>query len=224
MSDDPIKDLIIAAHSGDPNAQYLLGRHLEFTPGLEKSHAGLRGIVSYEFAEPYEGAASWYLKAAEQGDSRAQYSIGYCYAQGKGVFYDPNQAMQWYEKASDQGEDEAQSAIGLFYYQGVTVTKDACLAVDWWKKAAGFGNINAMCNLGYCHEKGIGTAKDPASAYAYYWLSAPSHETPRKHLTRFEACIAPHIVAEGKKRAEEMKVEISENRVKRWKAQTRQGY
>jgi TPR repeat protein len=223
MSGDPIKELIKAAHAGDPNAQYMLGRHLEFTPGLEKSHAGARGITSYAFAEPYEGAASWYLKAAEQGDSRAQYSIGYCYARGKGVFYDPDQAMFWYLKASDQGEDEAQLAIGLFYHEGLSVTKDASLAVDWWKKAAGFGNIIAMCNLGYCHEKGIGTPIDQVTAYAYYWLSAPSHETPRKHLQRFEACITPHTVTEGRKRAEELNAEISENRIRRWRTQTRAG-
>jgi hypothetical protein len=40
---------------------------------------------------------------AEQGDAKAQYSLGAAYALGEGVAKDSAEAVKWYRKAADQG-------------------------------------------------------------------------------------------------------------------------
>ena len=48
-------------------------------------------------------AASWYEKAAEQGDYRAQNNLGVLYRDGTGVPQDYQQALSWFKKAALQG-------------------------------------------------------------------------------------------------------------------------
>lgn len=48
-------------------------------------------------------ASYWFLKAARQGLSIAQFNIGNCYYHGKGVTEDTNQAYYWYKRAEEQG-------------------------------------------------------------------------------------------------------------------------
>ncbi len=50
----------------------------------------------------------WYRRAAQQGDSDAQYSLGNMYLMGEGIKQDDYQARQWYEKAAEQGHEGAQ--------------------------------------------------------------------------------------------------------------------
>ena len=43
-------------------------------------------------------------EAAAQGDAKAQFNLGYMYANGQGVRQDYAMARQWYEKAAAQGD------------------------------------------------------------------------------------------------------------------------
>lgn len=49
-----------------------------------------------------EEAAKWWRKAAEQGDSQAQYKLSLCYYNGKGVKKDLKEALKWYRKSQEQ--------------------------------------------------------------------------------------------------------------------------
>lgn len=53
----------------------------------------------------YAAAAQWYRKAAEQGFSRAQISLGRLYERGLGVAQDSVTSMNWYRKASGLTDD-----------------------------------------------------------------------------------------------------------------------
>jgi TPR repeat protein len=72
----------------------------------------------------------WYRKAADQKLPKAQYSLGFCYANGTGVEQDVEQAVKWYRKAADQGNADAQCNLGVCYDNGT--------------KAANWGNCNAL--------------------------------------------------------------------------------
>ena len=63
-------------------------------------------------------AVSWYRKAAQQGDAKAQSNLGVMYAKGEGVPEDDTQAVSWYRKAAQQGQAEAQHNLGVMYYLG----------------------------------------------------------------------------------------------------------
>jgi hypothetical protein len=65
-----VSDLIQRAGEGDPAAQVELGRAYEDGTGVAQDDAK---------------AVEWFPKAAEQGNSQAQNSLGVMYALGRGV-------------------------------------------------------------------------------------------------------------------------------------------
>lgn len=56
-------------------------------------------------------AAKWYRKAAELGESRAQFNLGRMYAEGNGVPQDKKEAEKWFLKADKQGHLHAKRAL-----------------------------------------------------------------------------------------------------------------
>lgn len=93
-------------------------------------------------------SATEYIKSAEAGDSKAQYNLAVCYANGEGVEQDFEKAMFWWQKAAEQGDVDAQSAIGRLYLKGLGVEVDMDKAFEWTERAAKGGCADAMANLG----------------------------------------------------------------------------
>ena len=54
----------------------------------------------------------------------AQYSLGVCYADGRGVAKDYVEAVKWYRKAAEQNHAGAQYNLGVCYANGQGVAKD----------------------------------------------------------------------------------------------------
>ena len=51
------------------------------------------------------------FEAAEQGNTCAQYNLGYYYQEGYGVSQDLERAIYWYSKSAEQGNTCAQEAL-----------------------------------------------------------------------------------------------------------------
>ena len=68
--------------------------------------------------QDYAEAAKWYRKAAEQGDTDAQYNLGVMYDNGRGVTQDYAEAAKWYRKGAEQGYADAQYNLGMMYETG----------------------------------------------------------------------------------------------------------
>ena len=85
----------------------------------------------------------WYHKAADQGNSFAQYNIGVLYDRGQGVKQDYNEAMKWFYKAAKQGESYSQFSIGLLYYNGQGVKQDYKEAIKMVSLVSGSGEYDA---------------------------------------------------------------------------------
>ena len=81
-----------------------------------------------------------YLKKAQQGDPEAQFNLGWCYANGKGVKQDWQKAIEWFTKAAEQGSAVAQRNLGWCYEDGKGVKQDYKKAVEWYTKAAQQGD------------------------------------------------------------------------------------
>jgi len=60
------------------------------------------GYKAYQ-AKDYATALKEWKPLAEQGDSSAQFGLGWMYDLGKGVLKDYKQAADWYRKAAEQG-------------------------------------------------------------------------------------------------------------------------
>ena len=86
-------------------------------------------------------------EAAEQGDSDAQYNLGYMYESGQGVPRNYKVAVNWYQKAADQGHANAQYNLGYMYTNGQGVPKNYKVAAHWYHKAADQGHANAQYKL-----------------------------------------------------------------------------
>jgi len=56
--------------------------------------------------------------AADQGDARAQYNLGFMYYFGEGVPQDHAEAVHWYRLAAEQGDARAQYNLGFMYDNG----------------------------------------------------------------------------------------------------------
>lgn len=85
---------------------------------------GLSEENEVKFTQSYTSAIENYLKAAEQGNSEAQYILGNCYYYGTGVEQDYEKAVSYYLEAAGQGNAEAQKLLGDCYAYGRGVEMD----------------------------------------------------------------------------------------------------
>lgn len=113
----------------------------------------------------FKNAIHYYLKAAKLGDTRAQFNLGWMFANGKGVDKDYTKAFEWYSKAADNNDVDAQYNLGKMYYNGEGGSVDYEAAVEWYSKASIKGNTKAKNALAEMYEKGIGVDKDEEKAY-----------------------------------------------------------
>ena len=98
----------------------------------------------------YEQAIYWWQKAADAGDSGAQYRLAICYQNGNGVVKDIEKAVYWWQKAAGAGDSDAQYRLAFCYLKGDGVEKDVEKAVYWCQKAADAGNSGAEYMLELC--------------------------------------------------------------------------
>jgi TPR repeat protein len=85
-----------AADQGQAEAQYLLAA------------AYSRGL--YGLARSDIEAAEWLRRSARQGNADAQYALADAYAEGRGVPFDPNEALGWIQLAAKNGHPQAAAA------------------------------------------------------------------------------------------------------------------
>ena len=67
--------------------------------------------------QSYELASSWFLKAAEMGNTKAMHSLGIFYEKGMIGAIDQEKALEFYKKAADLGHVESQAKTGILYKQ-----------------------------------------------------------------------------------------------------------
>jgi TPR repeat protein len=82
----------------------------------------------------YKEALKWYSKAAEQGTTLAQFSLGNMYVKGEGVLKDYKKAAKWYKKAAEQGDIYAQYRL---YIHANEMNIDTKKSLDWLHMSAG---------------------------------------------------------------------------------------
>jgi TPR repeat protein len=107
-------------------------------------------------------------RAAEGGDSQAQYLLGVALLVGESIAEDKTRAVYWFRRASVGGFTRAQFAFGASLYDGEGIPRNRAEAVEWWKMAADNKNAAAMAALGDAYRDGEGVPKDPEQAVQEY--------------------------------------------------------
>jgi tRNA A-37 threonylcarbamoyl transferase component Bud32 len=93
-------------------------------------------------------AATWFVRAADAGDSGGMLNLGAMYFLGNGVTEDYARAAYWYRKAADAGNVDAMYNLGRMYENGqVAGVKDPMHARELYIKAAALGNSEATAGL-----------------------------------------------------------------------------
>lgn len=153
---DPLKDLIIRADNGEPEALYTLATLYD------------RGYDSI----PIDSARSTelYRKAAEAGFLPAMNYLGYRLLSGEYSQLDKNsdEGLQWLEKAAINGDAKAASNLGWLLTEGKYVKRDYEKALFWLKKAADSQLPVAQSLLGDLMRDGLGTDIDSLAADSLY--------------------------------------------------------
>jgi len=141
-----------AAEQEQADAQYSLGMCYEKGEGVEQDNKEAKTWCLKAAKQGHEEAVAWCRRAAEQGDADAQFELGQCYANGRGVEKDAKEAVAWYRKAAAQDSADAQHMLGVCYIAGKGVEKDVSQCLTWFKKAAKQGHAGAQFKIGVITE------------------------------------------------------------------------
>lgn len=99
------------------------------------------------------------IKAANEGNSEAQWIAGYHYCKGERVAQDYKKGVEFFRKA--QGHPRAQFGLGLCYQNGLGVTKDLQIAAELFTNSAAQGFAPATQALQSLPSFSSGTAATP---------------------------------------------------------------
>lgn len=128
------------------------------------------------------------LAKAKSGKPGAEVAMGVCYADGKGVARDPQQAANWYRKAAEQGYVRGEIRLADLYRDGdgKSFPRDMQKAAQWYRKAADQGDPGAQGTLAMLYMLGQGVPQSDLEAYFWFDLAAsvPSPNQARYVINR----------------------------------------
>jgi uncharacterized protein len=184
--------LFSMAESGDPEAQYWLGRIYEagkllpldkeksaywYQKSAEQGYAPSEyrvcGIRANQDSLEHE-RCMW--RAAEKGVAEAQLWLGVAFDQHWFGVTDEQESLKWFRKAAEQGNPDAQATLGMYYEYGEGVEQDYAKAAYWFRRAAEHvpnlgGAGQGRNNLGLLYADGHGVPKDYVQAYMWFSLA-----------------------------------------------------
>ena len=117
----------------------------------------IRAGVIYEHrdvndVEDFIQATYWYRKAAEKGDAKGEYLLGYMYLTGQGITANADSALYWLNKSASLEDTDAEYLLADMYEHGDGVPRDLEKAKMWYREAAKDGDKSARKN---CRRLGI---------------------------------------------------------------------
>ncbi|KAF9431343.1 hypothetical protein BGZ76_000435, partial [Entomortierella beljakovae] len=121
----------------------------------------------------YSKAMEWYLKAADQGNSIAFYSIGNIYFQGYGSYQEDYKiAKEWFIKAAAQEYAPAQTLLGIMHHDGIEYPKNPRIALDFYLKADKQGCPVAPMNIAQLYEYELAGPQNAPKVMEWYFKAA----------------------------------------------------
>lgn len=183
---EAVKWLLSAALKGNAYAGYCIGmRYMEGRGVPYDANAGTQWLLraaaqgidsavselkpTLDNTTYHTQIVSQLRKSAGEGNDRAMFSLGECYAAGAGVPQSYAEALKCYHAivdADDGLSPQAHTAIAECYAKGWGVPQDPAKALEWYLKAAEEGDISALCTAFHCYMDGVGTPRNKEKAFA----------------------------------------------------------
>ena len=163
---------------------------------------GLEALIRNDYKE----AVRLWKPLAEQGDARAQFSLGYMYSNGQGVPQDYKEAVRLYRLSAEQGNAYAQNSMGNMYVKGQGVPQDYKQAIKWYRLSADKGFALAQNNLARMYYLGLGVPQDYVLAHMWVNLAASNgDEDAMKKRTMVEKAMSPSQIEKAQEMARNWK-------------------
>lgn len=122
-------------------------------------------------AAPRDYASCW--RAAQQGDTEAQYALGVLFATGDSrVPHDDARAAQWLRKAAETGHPRAKFGLGILMQHGRIPSRRENEGLAWIRDAADAGCAAALHYMGRQLLRGDVVKADPTAARACFLQAA----------------------------------------------------
>jgi uncharacterized protein len=119
-------------------------------------------------------ALALYLRAAERGDTEAQFIVGGMYFKGIGTEKNPKEAFKWLYKAAKNGQSSPQSQkiIGQAFLMGNVVPQNYAASIEWYRLAAENGDHDAQNELAFLYYIGRGVEQDFSTSFKWFEKAA----------------------------------------------------
>ena len=215
--------LFSIAVSGDPEAQYWLGRIYEAGTLLPLDKQKSAYWYQKSADQGYAPGEYWVCgkrpnldgiefercmwRAAEKNVPEAQFWLGVAFEQNLwfGVT-DKQEALKWYKRAAEGGQPDAENELGVRYQDGDGVEQSYVQAAYWFRKAAEHvpnlgGAGQGRNNLGNLYEEGYGVPKDYIQAYVWFSLAGNdrSIDDLQREMTPAQMLKAQQLAEEWKR-------------------------
>lgn len=152
-----------------------------------------------------EKAIEYYIKAAEQGDSRAMFNLALHYEQGDGVEQSTEKAVEYYQMATELGNRKACYNLACLYKFGEHVEPSIDKANKYFRKASELGSDKAMYALAVAYLTGDGVTQSYENSNDYFQKAAELG-----HRSSMFALALSYQQGEGVERSLEKAVEYYE--------------
>lgn len=175
----------LAAKQDHPYAQFALGvwaieeekwstaiYYLERAASQQYALAAFTLALYYHEKEPKVPlkAFEWFMVAAKQHHTEAEYYVGLYYQNGKGVQENTEQAIFWYEKAAYKKDKNALYHLAMILIK--QEKKEYALIAKLLEQAATLDHPHAQYNLAVMYQKGDGVKLDMNKALFWYEKAA----------------------------------------------------
>ena len=192
------------AKKGDAEAQHHIGHLYHFWHEIAEYSGTSSPLYNSDkyFTENFKESFKWTKRAAEQGHSAAEWSLGHYYELPYcgGIYRDIKKAVRWYRRSAKQGNALGQSSLGRLYLWGSGVTKNYKKAVEWIRRAAEQGDDESQTDLGELYEKGQGVQQDNIMAFMWFDIAAKAGEFYAiKGCRRLKKILTPSQLAQARK-------------------------
>ena len=142
------------------------------------------GAAQYR-ANNFSGAMTYFRRAADAGNARAQLQVGSQYERGEGVTKSDTEAVRWYAKAAAAGDATAEKNLGQMYENGQGTAENWPLAAQLYQKSAAQGDAEGEFALGRAYEFGIGIEQDRSKAIVWFQRSGAQGNSQAEYFAKW---------------------------------------
>ena len=163
------------APEGDSQALAMIQKRVDAGDPVAIWHLGYQYAVGgYGLQKDVTRATELYERAAELGEQKAHFSLGYLYGLGEGVAKDTAKAIRHFEAAAVKGDAYARNSLGVLEYNAGNYD----LALQHYMIAAKLGYQLSLDNIKTLFMKGLATKADYAEALRGHQSAAEEMRSP----------------------------------------------